>query len=114
MKARADARSARQPPVSRGVARGELERFLTGRVPRLGPPVAREDWIARTGKIRAQLLSLFFRGSPPGILDAPGRVEWGGVIEPGTGAGTRSSAENGPGAGARRGDGTGPGAGYRV
>ena len=43
-------------------------------------PTSREAWLKKTGRIRRQMLELFFRGHPPDLLEQPPRVRFGETL----------------------------------
>ncbi|MSS73926.1 MAG: hypothetical protein EXS64_20945, partial [Candidatus Latescibacteria bacterium] len=63
----------------------ELVAHLGGRLPRLERPTDRGAWLKKAGRIRRELLDLFFEGHPAGLLEARPRVQWTDVIETGQG-----------------------------
>lgn len=66
-------------------AHRELLDYLGSRLPRLAVEADRDLWLSRAACIRHQMLGLFFRGHPPGLLEQKPRVEWTDVLETGHG-----------------------------
>ena len=63
----------------------DLLACLRARLPRLAPPAGRSSWLKKAARIRREVLDLFFRGHPAGLLSQKPRVQWAGVIETGRG-----------------------------
>ncbi len=72
----------------RGKHAGAILQYYKDVLPRLQIPETREEWHSRSERIRRDLLQrVYLKGHRPGILNAPPKVQWRGVIE--TGAGYR-------------------------
>ena len=66
-------------------AHRELLDYLATRLPRLTVDADRDSWLSRAARIRHQMLGLFFRGHPPGLIEGKPRVQWTDVLETGQG-----------------------------
>jgi dienelactone hydrolase len=66
-------------------AHPQLLKFLRDRLPRLVQPSSRTAWLRKAGRLRAQVLDLFFRGHPPGLLKEKPRVRWQETLHTGKG-----------------------------
>ncbi|MDA0745581.1 MAG: acetylxylan esterase, partial [bacterium] len=65
---------------------GIMMDYYREKLPQIEYPKTSSEWDRRTEKIRKDLLAkVFLRGHEKGILDAPPKVEWRGVIETGKG-----------------------------
>lgn len=62
-------------------ALSDLKAYLSGKLPRLEMPKTRKEWEARAARVRKEMLALFFRGHPPGLLELPPKVKWKGVLD---------------------------------
>ena len=63
----------------------ELLAMLSIKLPRFEQPTSKSAWRQQAAPIRRQVLASFFRGHPPGLLEARPRVQWGDTIETGHG-----------------------------
>ena len=60
--------------------------YYREKLPKIEFPDCPEEWRARTAQIRKDLLAkVYLRGHQPGIIDAPPKVQWRGVIDTGKG-----------------------------
>ena len=66
-------------------AQRELLSYLDNLLPPLRQPTSRSAWEKHTTRIRREILDLFFRGHPDGLLEEKPRVEWRGTLNPGNG-----------------------------
>ena len=66
-------------------AHRELLDFLGTQLPHFKTPSSIDKWLKEVPKLRAQILELFFRGHPGGLLAEKPQVHWTGRIETGQG-----------------------------
>ncbi len=66
-------------------AHRQLLAFLGQYLPRFTPPTSAAAWRQQMPALRAQVLNLFLRGHPAGLLAEQPQVHWGGRIETGAG-----------------------------
>lgn len=60
--------------------------YFKEKLPGIQFPKSAGEWRARVARLRKELLDkVYLRGHRPGILDAPPKIEWRGVIETGKG-----------------------------
>ena len=63
----------------------QLLAFLGEHLPHFTPPTSAAAWRKQAPILRAQVLDLFFRGHPAGLLAEEPQVHWGDRIETGAG-----------------------------
>lgn len=63
----------------------ELLTYLKERLPPFEQPREKAAWLRKTAHIRGELLKIFFRGHPSGLLEQKPEVQWLDVLEPGNG-----------------------------
>ena len=66
-------------------AQRQLLAFLGEHLPHFTPPTSAAAWRKQAPALRAQVLDLFFRGHPTGLLAEQPQVHWGDRIETGAG-----------------------------
>ena len=66
-------------------AQRQLLAFLGEHLPHFTPPTTAAAWRKQAPALRAQVLDLFFRGHPAGLLAEEPQVHWGDRIETGAG-----------------------------
>ena len=66
-------------------AHRQLLAFLGEHLPHFTPPTSAAAWRNQAPALRAQVLDLFFRGHPTGLLAEEPQVHWGDRIETGAG-----------------------------
>ena len=66
-------------------AQRQLLAFLGEHLPHFTPPTSAAAWRNQAPALRAQVLDLFFRGHPAGLLAEQPQVHWGDRIETGAG-----------------------------
>ena len=66
-------------------AHRQLLAFLGEHLPHFTPPTSAAAWRKQIPTLRAQVLDLFFRGHPAGLLAEQPQVHWGDRIETGAG-----------------------------
>ena len=66
-------------------AHRQLLAFLGEHLPHFTPPTSAAAWRKQVPTLRAQVLDLFFRGHPKGLLAEQPQVHWGDRIETGAG-----------------------------
>ena len=66
-------------------AHRQLLAFLGEHLPRFTPPTSAAAWGKQVPALRAQVLDLFFRGHPKGLLAEQPQIDWGDRIETGAG-----------------------------
>ena len=66
-------------------AHRQLLAFLGEHLPRFTPPTSAAAWRKQAPALRAQVLDLFFRGHPAGLLAEEPQVHWGDCIDTGAG-----------------------------
>ena len=66
-------------------AHRQLLAFLGEHLPHFTPPTSAAAWRKQAPALRAQVLDLFFRGHPAGLLAEEPQVHWGDRIETGAG-----------------------------
>ena len=66
-------------------AHRQLLAFLGEHLPHFTPPTSAAAWRKQIPTLRAQVLDLFFRGHPKGLLAEQPQVHWGDRIETGAG-----------------------------
>ncbi len=78
-----------QPALSKKLigkqAHRDLLAYLRSHLPPLQQPASQSAWEKRTARTRSQILDLFFRGHPKGLLNQQPRVQWLGTLNPGNG-----------------------------
>ena len=66
-------------------AHRQLLAFLGEHLPHFTPPTSAAAWRKQIPTLRAQVLDLFFRGHPAGLLAEQPQIDWGDRIETGAG-----------------------------
>ncbi len=64
-------------------AQRELLAFLGNHLPHFNTPASTAAWLKKAKTLRGEMLALFFRGHPTGLLTEKTQVHWGDRIQTG-------------------------------
>ena len=66
-------------------AQRELLAFLGNHLPHFKTPASTAAWLKKAQTLRGEMLALFFRGHPTGLLTEKTQIHWGNRIQTGQG-----------------------------